>query len=724
MHSIEQGGKPFMKQQGFHVADCTHHAKCHDDLLPGSSQTSSKLAEGLQGLMDMCNAGSLTTAPVQATASGEKVEVVGTTHATTGVRRLVKSVVRGLKACQEPERASEGLGGTYFFKDEAGSKVAIVKPCDEEPLAPNNPKGFVGRALGEPGLKPTVRVGEAAIREVAAYLLDHDHFAQVPHTVLVKFTHPIFHIQTSKESSPRASDTASVSHIETQSAASLDSALSSSTQQLIQAGRASLEGSRTSSKLGSLQEFVAHDCDTSEMGPSLFSLQDVHRIAILDIRLFNTDRHAGNILVQRPTGQGRANLSALARLNQPQCRLLPIDHGFCLPEALEPPFFEWLHWPQAMMPFSEEELKYINNLDAEADVALLQRELPSLRVESLRTLQVATALLKRCAAAGLNLSEIGTIISRPLVGLDEDPSDLEKMCTAVREEVDSAILLSDDDESQDSDEDMATSMQAIKFVSDGARSSSGLSGAVSLDSARLHQHSFNSQDSASMESSPMRSVSDTVHKAEDLLFDLDEQHSASGSPRYSVPLASAVSVPAPSGIPGGRLHPGLHLSSSFESDHSSPSPMAERSLSRTASPAVVASKPRHVQWGAGLHNSYAESEAMALGPGAQLMAASVDPSHFVTKGFTKGKRQPGRKAPRAHRLKKTGRAYPPPVAGGAPGAANAVFSGLSSEEWELFMVELLDRIDGALEAGQWQQDVRKGRGTHAMQNMGVSCPRF
>ncbi len=204
----------------------------------------------------------------------------------------------------------------------------------------------MGRALGEPGLKPTVRVGEAAIREVAAYLLDHDHFAQVPHTVLVKFTHPIFHIQTSKESSPRPSDTASVNNVETQSAASLDSALSSSTQQLILAGRASLEGSRISSKLGSLQEFVAHDCDTSEIGPSLFSLQDVHRIAILDIRLFNTDRHAGNILVQRPTGQGRAKLSALARLNQPQCRLLPIDHGFCLPEALEPPFFEWLHWPQ------------------------------------------------------------------------------------------------------------------------------------------------------------------------------------------------------------------------------------------------------------------------------------------------------------------------------------------------------------------------------------------
>lgn len=55
-----------MKQQGFHIADRTHHAKHRDDPLPGSSQTSSKLADGLQGLMDMCNAGSLT-APVQAT---------------------------------------------------------------------------------------------------------------------------------------------------------------------------------------------------------------------------------------------------------------------------------------------------------------------------------------------------------------------------------------------------------------------------------------------------------------------------------------------------------------------------------------------------------------------------------------------------------------------------------------------------------------------------------
>jgi len=32
-----------------------------------------------------------------------------------------------------------------------------VKPTDEEPLAPNNPKGFVGKAPGQPGLKRSVR---------------------------------------------------------------------------------------------------------------------------------------------------------------------------------------------------------------------------------------------------------------------------------------------------------------------------------------------------------------------------------------------------------------------------------------------------------------------------------------------------------------------------------------------------------------------------------------
>lgn len=69
-----------------------------------------------------------------------RLEVVGTAHTSPGVRSLVKAVVGGLRAWQQPEASTEGLGGTYFFLDELGRRTAIVKPCDEEPLAPNNPK--------------------------------------------------------------------------------------------------------------------------------------------------------------------------------------------------------------------------------------------------------------------------------------------------------------------------------------------------------------------------------------------------------------------------------------------------------------------------------------------------------------------------------------------------------------------------------------------------------
>lgn len=314
-------------------------------------------------------------------------------HLTPGVKKMMRSVVRGLKAYQEPEAATEGLGGTYFFKSEHGANIAIMKPCDEEPLAPSNPKGFVGRELGEPGLKPTVRVGEAASREVAAYLLDHDRYAGVPHTVMVRMSHPIFHYND-------------ISNVD------------------------DTEDGELPLKLGSLQSFVRHECDTTEMGTSLFNKKDVHRIGILDIRLFNTDRHGGNILVKSVK-----NDDSSSSLQKDKYQLIPIDHGFALPEGLEPPYFEWQHWPQAMLPFDKEELEYIANLDATADVELLRKELPDIHESSFRILELATLLLQECAAAGLTLSEIAGVMTRPMIGIDEEPSELENLCLEIRREM-------------------------------------------------------------------------------------------------------------------------------------------------------------------------------------------------------------------------------------------------------------------------------------------------
>ena len=62
--------------------------------------------------------------------------------------------------------------------------MAIFKPFDEEPFAPNNPRKFVGE-LGSPGFRRGILSGESATREVAAYMLDSTGFHGVPETTYV-----------------------------------------------------------------------------------------------------------------------------------------------------------------------------------------------------------------------------------------------------------------------------------------------------------------------------------------------------------------------------------------------------------------------------------------------------------------------------------------------------------------------------------------------------------
>jgi len=114
-------------------------------------------------------------------------------------------------------------------------------------------------------------VGEAGLREVAASLLDHGGFSRVPVTALAHVQHPIFHVEAGLGGRPT-----------------------------------SWRGAPT--KLVSLQEFVEHDSDAGDCGASGFPVEEVHRIGILDIRIFNTDRHSGNILIRKKTAQqGRAS---------------------------------------------------------------------------------------------------------------------------------------------------------------------------------------------------------------------------------------------------------------------------------------------------------------------------------------------------------------------------------------------------------------------------------
>ncbi|CAM6013712.1 unnamed protein product [Sphagnum balticum] len=337
-------------------------------------------------------------------------EIVGGSTCCSKINRLLREAAKAAEAGVDPVPAGGGLGGAYYFRNCRGESIAIVKPTDEEPFAPNNPKGFTGRALGQPGLKRSIRVGETGVREVAAYLLDHDHFAKVPATALVKAIHPIFNVNWGNA-------------VMIGGVPSLDSA-----------------------KIGSFQQFVSHDFDASEHGTSRFPVSSVHRIGILDIRLFNTDRHAGNILVKKlgtdaGGGESTSNCWPCSGLRvEESVELIPIDHGLCLPETLDDPYFEWLHWPQASFPFSDEEIAYIERLDPMRDAEMLRRELPTLREACIRMLVLSTIFLKKGTAAGLSLADIAGMMSRELCGVDEDASELENLCMQAKAEVDEELL--------------------------------------------------------------------------------------------------------------------------------------------------------------------------------------------------------------------------------------------------------------------------------------------
>ncbi|KAI3970767.1 hypothetical protein MKX01_024414 [Papaver californicum] len=315
------------------------------------------------------------------------VEILGRSTRFTITKQLVKDIVKAIKMGVDPLPIHSGMGGAYYFRNIKGESIAIVKPTDEEPFAPNNPKGFVGKALGQPGLKRSVRIGETGYREVAAYLLDHDQFANVPPTMLIKVTHSVFNVNEGVNSKARQRNQVS--------------------------------------KIASLQQFVRHDFDASDYGCSSFPVTSVHRIGILDIRIFNTDRHGGNLLVRKGDGIGGFG----------QMELIPIDHGLCLPEDPEDPYFEWIHWPQASIPFSEDELEYISKLDVVKDAEMLRIELPMIREACLRVLVLSTIFLKEAAAFGLCLSEIGEMMTREFRSREEEPSEFEVVCIEARRRV-------------------------------------------------------------------------------------------------------------------------------------------------------------------------------------------------------------------------------------------------------------------------------------------------
>jgi hypothetical protein len=284
-----------------------------------------------------------------------------------------------IQAGVPPIALTSGSSGCYLFRDCLRRGLAIVKPTDKSAYAPNNPKGLLPTELrASRKFHPIPEV--TTVMEVAAFLLDHDSLAKVLITSLVKARHPVFHYSTR------------------------------------------LKNLHPTYKAASIEKYVQHICTADAFGPSRYSVQSVHRLGILDVRLYNMDMHSLNILVCFPAAEAEDN---------DLMDLVPIDHGDCLPNASFPVDNEWVYWSQSSVPFSDDVLRYIHNLDLVTDANLLRKELPNMiKKGNIRLLVISTTFLKLAAASGLTLCEIGQMMHVTLLGKGEgeEPNVPEKLC--------------------------------------------------------------------------------------------------------------------------------------------------------------------------------------------------------------------------------------------------------------------------------------------------------
>ncbi|GJQ10343.1 hypothetical protein GpartN1_g2134.t1 [Galdieria partita] len=268
----------------------------------------------------------------------------------------------GTMKSERPARS--GVSGTYFLKQNTSSQnvLGVFKPSDEEPFVENN--RTVNSSSSQQGswlsaVHSCQNSGQGALKEVAAYLLDHGVFCAVPQTVL----------------------------------ASCDIDLGGDNGSNLY-GQDSLE-----TKTGAFQVYVPNVGDAEDYGPGVFSVDAVQRIAFFDLRVLNCDRHGGNLLVTKD-------------MNENVFHLVPIDHGFILPDKFQSyPWPVWMDWPQVKEPICEDVKRYAETLDGEMDARLILDETDGrLSRNSLRILRIMTALLQRAISKNLTLFEVGCLV--------------------------------------------------------------------------------------------------------------------------------------------------------------------------------------------------------------------------------------------------------------------------------------------------------------------------
>lgn len=287
--------------------------------------------------------------------------------------KLQKKIENGFAKNIKPELKCNGSGGAYLLRDQYNNPIGFFKPFNEEPYTPMNPhKEYLG-SVGDTGLHEGIKSGEGYLREVAAYLIDLEKgFHNVPKTYLCSSKHEAYN------------------HM----------------------------NGINDEKIGSLQEYIYHDTCMSDYSSTNIDVSEVHKIGILDIRILNVDRNDGNLLVTLNPQEGTNN--------QDKALLIPIDHGYCIPNKMNIDTLDWCwyYWSQSKVKFSKDTLKYINELDIDGDAEMLHKVL-HIDLLSLRNIKISGRLLKIGAKHGFTLYDIASWIAKG--DINNKPTHLEFM---------------------------------------------------------------------------------------------------------------------------------------------------------------------------------------------------------------------------------------------------------------------------------------------------------
>lgn len=179
---------------------------------------------------------------------------------------------------------------------------------------------------------------------------------------------------------------------------------------------------------GSVQEFVRDVAGASEdfgmprdlaRAAGVVSVLAAQEIASLDLRLCNTDRHAGNLLFKRQHAGGAGGTY----------RPVPIDHGCTLPRwwaVGEANFEAWSSWPQVHAPCLPEVLSTVETAYMGRHGALKTLAGIGLEPAAQATYAIALALLREGTVRhGLSLGAVASLLGRDPFDPGE-PSWLER----------------------------------------------------------------------------------------------------------------------------------------------------------------------------------------------------------------------------------------------------------------------------------------------------------